>query len=344
MYAPAAIRADRVGGRPIVTEQMLAGEDRASINGPSLMRVPAWVQHPLGRYYLYFAHHAGKYLRLAYADRLEGPWKIYTPGVQPLSEQTALTGHLASPDAVVDEANHRIYLFYHGVSPKRATLSKTADDPDPEGGQVTSVSVSPDGIHFQPLNTIVGPAYLRVFQYAGRWFAINHTGWLRSCRSLGEPFEPIARVIGDDIIAAVDPARLAEPGATPADSRPKSGPLRYAMRHVAVDVEGDHLVVFFTCVGHRPERILATVVPMTGAPESWTARGTIEVLRPETVAEGADLPLAYSRGGISRTRVRELRDPTVFRDGDEACLVYAVAGEHGLALARLNYASPPERR
>ena len=34
-----------------------------NINGPSLIRVPDWVDHPLGRYYLYFAHHGGKFRR-----------------------------------------------------------------------------------------------------------------------------------------------------------------------------------------------------------------------------------------------------------------------------------------
>ena len=39
------------------------------------------MKQPLGRYYLYFSHHAGKYIRLAYADRLEGPWKMQAGGV-----------------------------------------------------------------------------------------------------------------------------------------------------------------------------------------------------------------------------------------------------------------------
>ena len=37
--------------------------------------------HPLGGYYLYFAHHKGGFIRLAYANALTGPWKIYESGV-----------------------------------------------------------------------------------------------------------------------------------------------------------------------------------------------------------------------------------------------------------------------
>lgn len=37
-----------------------------NINGPSLIRVPDWVDDPLGRYYLYFADHKGSDIRLAW--------------------------------------------------------------------------------------------------------------------------------------------------------------------------------------------------------------------------------------------------------------------------------------
>ncbi len=336
-----AAKPQRVGEAPIVREDMLSSDDGVSINGPTMMRVPPWVKNPLGKYYLYFAHHAGKYIRLAYADRVEGPWKIFDGGVQQLKDQTALSGHIASPEAVVDEARHRIYLFYHGGNPKK-TKEKESDDTDPEGGgQVTAVSVSEDGLHFQALNVVVGPAYLRVFSHDGRWFALNHTGVLRAAAQLGEPFQPLAKIIDRDVVDAVDPARLGEPGATPAENRPPNGPYRYSMRHVGTDVIGDKLTVYFSCVGHRPERILATAVEMKGAPETWKAHGVFEVLRPEREWEGAKLPLAYSNGGISRTRVNELRDPAVFREGAAAWLLYTTSGEHGLGLAKLPSAPSP---
>lgn len=334
--APLVVRATRTVDAPIITEAMLPGDDGASINGPSLIRVPSWVKNPLGKYYLYFAHHAGKYLRLAYADRLEGPWKIHEGGVQPLATQPLLAGHVASPDAIIDEENQRIVLFYHGPQPKTGKAGKPGNA-DAEEGQVSACSTSSDGIHFAPGPRIIGPAYFRVFRHGGIWFGLNHSGVLRRARELGEPFEPVAQIIGPEIIAAVDPARLGEPGATPADQRPDHGPFRYTMRHVGLDVTAEHLTVFFSCVGHRPERILCTVVDLRGAPETWRARGTLEVLRPERPWEGSDLPLAYSRGGISRTRVNELRDPGVYRDATGAWLLYTTAGEHGIGLARLEY-------
>src|SRR5712692_4214378 len=61
---------------PIIRPHM---DDRMgdNINGPSLIRVPDWVEKLLGRYYLYFAHHDGRYIRLAYSDDLLGPWTMH---------------------------------------------------------------------------------------------------------------------------------------------------------------------------------------------------------------------------------------------------------------------------
>jgi hypothetical protein len=57
-----------------------------NIQGPSLIRVPDWVTAPLGRYYLYFADHKGRYIRLAYADQVTGPWSVHAPGSLQLAE------------------------------------------------------------------------------------------------------------------------------------------------------------------------------------------------------------------------------------------------------------------
>lgn len=328
--ASVAVRAVRMGDAPIITENMLPGQSGSSINGPSLIRVPAWVKNPLGRYYLYFAHHKGKYIRMAYADRIEGPWKILEGGVQPLEEVRAVSDHIASPEAVVDEASHRIFLFYHGHNPD----VRKGGDTESEDKQRSGGSVSSDGIHFTSLEKPVGPAYLRVFQYGGRCFALGHEGVLRECTRLGEPFEPIGRLFGADIKGAVDRMRDLHPAG---EAEPPEANKDRVTRHIGLDVVGDRLFIYFSCIGHRPERILCTQVDLRSPPEKWAARGVREVLHPERVWEGANLPLAYSRGGISRTRVNELRDPGVFREDGQAWLVYSVAGEHGLGLARLYY-------
>jgi hypothetical protein len=64
----------RLPGNPILTPSMTEGLG-PNLNGPSLVAAPTWVADPPGRYYLYFADHAGDAIRLATADHLTGPWR-----------------------------------------------------------------------------------------------------------------------------------------------------------------------------------------------------------------------------------------------------------------------------
>ena len=73
------VRVERLLDAPIITPATHPSIG-ANIQGPSLIRVPEWVENPLGRYYLYFADHKGSYIRLAYADDLLGPWHVHAPG------------------------------------------------------------------------------------------------------------------------------------------------------------------------------------------------------------------------------------------------------------------------
>lgn len=127
-----------------------------NINGPSLISIPKWISNPLGKYYLYFAHHKGKYIRLAYADQLRGKWKIYDPGTLHIHE-TPCYHHIASPDILVDNKNRIIRLYYHGVTPQ---------------GQKTFVATSRDGIHFTSRKEILGPYYFRIFRHKKYHYAL----------------------------------------------------------------------------------------------------------------------------------------------------------------------------
>ena len=74
-----------------------------NIQGPSLIRVPDWVQPRLGTYYLYFADHKGSYIRLAYADDLRGPWEVYEPGSLQIADSHFLTKPPDAPSNLVEE-------------------------------------------------------------------------------------------------------------------------------------------------------------------------------------------------------------------------------------------------
>jgi len=127
-----------------------------NINGPSLIRVPEWVTDPLGRYYLYFAHHQGTYIRMAYADTLKGPWKVRQGGVLSLAD-TCCKHHIASPDVHVCPEQKTIRMYFHG---------KTVDR------QRSFLALSSDGLNFHAQPAVLGPFYFRVFQHDGAWFAI----------------------------------------------------------------------------------------------------------------------------------------------------------------------------
>ena len=68
---PLSISVERLGSGPIITPDM-DSRMGGNIQGPSLIKVPDWVENPLGEYYLYFADHHGTYIRMAYADEVTG--------------------------------------------------------------------------------------------------------------------------------------------------------------------------------------------------------------------------------------------------------------------------------
>jgi len=298
MSALPPFRAVRLAQNPIIHPGLpaLEGEIGANLNGPSLIRVPPWVRRPLGRYYLYFGHHHGSFIRLAYADRVEGPWTVHPGGVLPLAG-TAAHDHVSSPDVLVDDAARTIRLYFHGC------------EPEGRAAQVSFVATSPDGLVFEARPDRLGPFYFRVFRHAGWHYAVakhgNEAGQLLRSR---------------DGLTAFEPGPLVIPH----------------MRHAAVVVEGGGLDVVCTRIGDAPERLLYCRIPLDGDWRGWRPGPLFPLLEPEHDWEGSDEPLAPSRPGRAFGRERALRDPALFTDDDgRRLLVYAVAGEQGLALAEL---------
>jgi hypothetical protein len=88
--AQQAVTVERLIDRAIIGPDLHPSIGR-NIQGPSLIRVPDWIESPLGRYYLYFADHKGAYIRLAFADELKGPWQIHEPGSLQIVDSYFLT-------------------------------------------------------------------------------------------------------------------------------------------------------------------------------------------------------------------------------------------------------------
>ena len=90
-------------------------EDGNNINGPCLLRIPDFVKNKLGNYYLYFAHHRGEYIRMAYSNNIYGPYTLYKNknknGVLSL-HATPGEDHIASPDVIIKDNR---FIFVYGM-------------------------------------------------------------------------------------------------------------------------------------------------------------------------------------------------------------------------------------
>lgn len=320
--APTPVQVRRLVDRPIITPD-LDPSLGPNIQGPSLIRVPDWVSGRLGKYYLYFADHKGRYIRLAYSDNLLGPWRIHVPGSLRLEGSFLLTDppagpaesleklraapqpanlmhdlfteattpHIASPDVHVDEVNRRIIMYYHGLNGLQE--------------QVTRVATSRDGVRFDAMPEILGRTYFRAFSHAGYTYAMAMPGRFYRSRNALSGFEP--------------------------------GPLLFNpnMRHSALLKRGNKLFVFWTQVGDAPESLLMSTIDLSRDWASWSPTPPIEVLRPERQWEGAHAPVVPSVRSTAYGHVNQLRDPAVFEEGGRIYLLYAVAGESGIAIAEV---------
>lgn len=298
-----------------------------NINGPAVIRVPAWVEHPLGRYYLYFAHHKGDHIRMAYADAVSGPWKVYAPGVLAVSETlfyrpqpdpkgspASLYTHVASPEVVVDNANKRLVMYVHGMfTDGKAWPAEPAAALKwiRENGYVqqTQATISTDGLHFRPQTGITErAAYIRVFPWQGAYYSMGRLGVLGRSTNLTAPFE-------------VGPSAFA------------GGSHAGKVRHVGLLLKGSRLFVFFSELGAAPEKILLATVDLKGDWHSWRASEAREVLTVAEKWECMALPVVASKGGESDGPEHALRDPFVFEENGKATLFYSYCGEQGLAAA-----------
>ena len=107
------------------------------------------------------------------------------------------------------------------------------------------------------------------------------------------------------------------------------------IRHTALDLDGDTLNVYYSNAFSCPESILHSTIELTRNWMDWKASEPALVLDPATDYEGIDTPLAPSKRGAIMERVRQLRDPAIFPENGQTYLLYSVAGEQGIALARL---------
>ena len=328
--APSSVTAARLKQNPLITVNTSPSLGD-NVNGPSIIRVPSWIPSPLGRYYAYFGHHKGQFIRLAYADAITGPWKMYEPGVVPVRDTAFFRPqpdppdgpvdqfytHLASPEIYVDEANKRLVLWTHGwwTNGERWPLGiveARAWARQKGYGQFTQSSVSTDGLRFAVHEPITKVSYLRVFPLDGYLYGMARLGQLLRSR---------------------DPLAAFEIGPNPF----VGGPYADRVRHVATLLRGRTLYVFFTGIGDAPERVLLSTINLSGDWKTWKATAPVQLLRPSAPYECPGLPNVPSAAGEIEGRAQQLRDPAIFEEAGKTYLFYSICGEQGLAAAELTF-------
>lgn len=323
-----SLRVERLTDAPIITPETHASIG-SNIQGPSLIRVPDWVPEPLGKYYLYFADHKGSYIRLAYADNLLGPWKVHPPGSLQIADSHFPSEPPPVTEADMERVKARRAATYGGNKLPHSIIKEfTAthiaspdvhvDDANRRivmyfhglegfGRQVSRAALSKDGIDFVARPEVLGRTYLRAFRHGGVTYGIAMPGQVYRSEDGLSDFE--------------------------------AGPLLFNpnMRHCALLKRGDALDVFWTQVGDAPERILLSTIDLSVPWTNWKETEPVEVLRPERSWEGADQPVEPSIRSVAYGPVNQLRDPAIYSEDGRVFLLYAVAGESGIAIAELHY-------
>jgi hypothetical protein len=322
-----SVRVARFTTNPLVTVRS-SSTLGANVNGPTVIRVPAWVQKPLGKYYMYFGNHRGVFIRLAYADSPAGPWKIHDPGVwhvkdsalyRPQPDSASFGGfntHFASPEIFVDNARRRIVLWAHGwytngerwpAEPQAAQAWANKNG----YGQFTQGATSTDGINFTAQPAITKESYIRVFQRGDELFGMSRLGVL---------------------LHAPDPLASFEIGPNAfRDTRYGSN----RVRHIALLPRGNRLHVLFTAIGDAPEKLLWSSIDMTRDWKEWQVSAPVDVMQPEAAYECASQPIAPSQVGDVAGDVRQIRDPYILEDDGKTYVYYAICGEQGVAGAEI---------
>lgn len=352
---------NRTSDTAIINQEMFAAlgveDEGENINGPTVIRVPDWISldhraDSTANYYLYFAHHDGEYIRMAWAAEIEGPWHLYHIGgdVQRGERGVLDNGgkdinldhglsikfnHLASPDAFVDDQNKRIILYFHSGP------STYVDDEKVSISQVTWVATSPYGLDFYDNihSVFLGPSYFRVFDYDHNKYALTNDGTPYKAPSITTPWTApsaydYSKKLWDKHPKNPFQLDINNTGLTSNDLR---------VRHTAVRVVGDELHVFYSRRGDAPERIQYSTIDLSvGDWEDWDATfPAVELMQAQEGWEGGQYKIEASETASAPENVNQLRDPYVFQDeNDSLYLFYTGCGEDAIGVAHLIYNDP----
>lgn len=347
------IKIERLNGhQPIISaatfeEAGYPEADGRNINGPCLVKLPSWLKKservsPKARYYLYFAHHKGRYLRLAWAEKVTGPYHLVQDSplygtkenavfhldseTWPIGK-TSIRGHVASPIVIVDDEHKEFKLYFHAPTRLNSTGKNI--------GQKTFFATSENGLDFKEnvAECYLGDFYFSPFEKDGRWYAFANHGYFYQAPATGEACCTEAKDLEkalwkerrdffDETIASYCRENEIEP--------------LLSVRHLAQIEKDGRLHILFSCREDDPERIYHVSCDLKkGNFDTWKPGKMELVMKAEEEWEGSLLQSGKSRGGSAKKALNEVRDPFIYQEKDELYLLYCAGGEKGIGIARL---------
>jgi len=99
------------------------------------------------------------------------------------------------------------------------------------------------------------------------------------------------------------------------------------------EITATHIASPDVHVDDENQRIVS--IDLSGDWMDWTESEPVEVLRPERDWEGANAPLEPSVRSTAYGHVNQVRDPAIYEEDGRVFLLYAVAGESGIAIAEV---------
>jgi hypothetical protein len=216
-----------------------------------------------------------------------------------------IRAHISSPEVVIDDANERFVMFFHGPC---------NDD------QKSFVATSPDGLNFNPVEhggieghgvvpQLFASQYLRPFAWDGGYYGVAMHGVL--------------------VKSPDDTLYITEPGPNPQQTLWASGhaPVSGGVgpRHAAARVRDGRYLDYFFSRRIENEHIELATIDMAAAPwSSWFEMApSVTVIDNSAPWEGDDT-----------------RDPAIYEEDGSVYLLYAGGGENGIGLALLEGAHP----
>jgi regulation of enolase protein 1 (concanavalin A-like superfamily) len=277
---------------------------------PSVFHAGEHLADPLGEWYIYFApHDAPGGIELMYADSLDGPWTQYAgnPVISRAWDPHYTVSHVSSPDAVWNDDEDRMYLYFHGENSVTRYATSTDGVTFTYGDEVVDTAMVDAA---QPGRSATETSYARVFRNPDRtsrdrWVMFFMTNYSTNVRHINVATSPDGREW--DVL----PEPLVTPSAVEGTNVAAADLWTY---------KGTPYVVYGSTVG--------TTFARTVDPKTWTA-GDPEPLyiprqappeagratSPQIVSDGDTTHLFYETGERSHTTIAHaVIDPHGWRD------------------------------